>query len=88
MSTAVKPKHIWLYLLHTGGWHCTRELAGALAEQTAEQRRQIGNTMRHLVDGHCVKKRVRTLSTGEVMEFGVTTACMVPSGITLEELQS
>jgi hypothetical protein len=71
MSTAVKPKHIWLYLLHTGGWHCTRELAGALAEQT----------------GHCVKKRVRTLSTGEVMEFGVTTACMVPSGITLEELQ-
>ena len=80
-------KQLFLFLLHEGGWWTVKELAGAMAEQTAAQRRLIGNTLRHLVDGGSVIKRAAETRAIECMEFGVTATCAVPAGITLEELQ-
>lgn len=89
MSQKASPsaKQLFLFLLTEGGWWTVKEPSGAMAEQTTAQRRLIGNTLRHLVDGHCVIKREVDSRMGEGVEFGVTTACMVPAGITLEELQ-
>lgn len=89
-STNASPtgKQLFLFLLTEGGWWTVSELAGAMAEQTPAQRKLISNTLRHLVTRGCVIKRTVATRLGDGVEFGVTTACVVPEGITLEELKS